>query len=124
MNTIPSATSVAALVERVKVYRPQLSERAERAAGIVLQHGYTWGWSGDEHDTLIVGKLDKGEVSAVYNVNGSCNCPDYTERAPEVNGHRWCKHRIARAMLLKLEEEREEQQAEQWRAFAQSCKAC
>jgi hypothetical protein len=33
--------------------------------------------------------------------NGRCNCPDFTFQPPEVEG--WCRHKIARALVLRLQ---------------------
>lgn len=101
MATSTLQASVAQLAERGKRARPELAARMDRAAEIVLGNGYSYEWAADG-DTLLVAKHgEDGEAAAVYHVNGTCDCQDATSgRAPVVNGTRYCKHKIARGMLL------------------------
>ena len=93
MATHLSAESVAHLVEIGKRKNPLLSARYERAGLIVLNGEYQ---TTSDPDTVIVHG---------YHVNGSCECPDARYGAPLVNGERYCKHRIAKALLEKLAEQ-------------------
>ena len=87
---------------------PELASRIDRAVTLLQQGGITREGSSD---FLVPIGSTKGQV---YRVNGVCQCPDYlgtdpktgkplTEFAPEVNGRRWCKHRLAMALILKDE---------------------
>ena len=72
--------------------------RANRALGIV-QKG-KWFELGDYERTFAIQSSE--DANTYYNVNGTCECKDYQYRTL------WCKHRLARAMILyceKLEKE-------------------
>jgi len=118
VTTSTLQASVARWTAKGKAANPQLSTRYDRAAAIVLAGEYQ---TTSEPDTLLV----RG-----YHVNGQCECPDYTlGNAPTVNGRRYCKHMIAKALVARLAEESEQtasdspnawQQSMAWQAFARS----
>jgi hypothetical protein len=70
--------------------------RLERAKEIV-RTGKIYPIWGDEHQSYIC-KSQNGETNGkyikLYLVNEKCTCEDFK------NGHEWCKHRIARAIML------------------------
>jgi len=74
--------------------------RVDRAVALVLHpdvHESCWHWSPlDGYRTLIL--RSQSEPDIWYHVNGECQCMDYQL-------HRgWCKHRIARALIMRAEE--------------------
>lgn len=118
MATLPSAARIAELAAKDKAQHSHLTARIDRAAAIVLAG--KWQPTGDPDTYIIRG----------YRVNGACECPDYTKgNAPTVNGDQYCKHRLARAMLVALDMDSQSQRAtgptpweqtQAWLAFAQS----
>jgi len=73
------------------------SARVDRAVGLLLHptvHERCWIWDLD-YQTL---NLRNGDGSTWYRVNGSCQCGDYQYRTI------WCKHRLARKLLIEAEE--------------------
>ncbi len=101
-------TSILHHAENGRNKHPELASRIDRAVALLKQGGITREASSD---FLVPSGSTKGQV---YRVNGVCQCPDYlgtdpktgkplTEFAPEVNGQRWCKHRLAMALILKDE---------------------
>ena len=99
---------------------PELASRIDRAVALLKQGGITR--DGDS-DFLVPSGSTKGQV---YRVNGVCQCPDYlgtdprtgrplTEFAPEVNGQRWCKHRLAMLLIIKQESDQERRTSERVR---------
>lgn len=67
--------------------------RANRALGIVQKGQYFE--LGDEERTLAIQSSE--DVNTYYNVNGRCDCKDFQYRTL------WCKHRLARAIILYCE---------------------
>jgi len=64
-------------------------QRVNRALGIIQK--CQWLELTDEAHTFI---MQSADGTTAYHVNGTCDCPDYQYRTL------WCKHRIARAMIL------------------------
>lgn len=119
MTATLSASSIAELAARGKARNPQLSARFDRAAAIVLAGEYQ---TTSDPETVIV----RG-----YHVNGQCECPDYLlGNAPTAhNGQRYCKHMLAKLIVVKLaasepaehtETGEAWQQSMAWQSFAQS----
>ena len=70
---------------------PKLNRaRVNRALGIVQKQ--QWQELGDPVHTYAITSSDGQDV---YHVNGTCECKDYQYRTI------WCKHRIARALIIR-----------------------
>ena len=76
--------------------------RIDRAVELLMHpgiHERCWVWSKDDgYQTLNL--RSQSDPSKWYRVNGACECIDYRRHG---NGW-WCKHRIARALLVRVEE--------------------
>jgi uncharacterized Zn finger protein len=84
------------LVEQLKQRRPDLATRAEKAAAIVLLRDVC---TTDQARVYLVGSETRPDQAYRVNLNDrACSCPD-SEKAPD----RWCKHRIAVALIGKVQ---------------------
>jgi hypothetical protein len=80
------------LATKAKATLPDSAGRIDAAVALVLAGDVTLQPDG----TAMVGSAT--QPLTTYSVNGSCSCPDYP-RAPSA----WCKHRIARAIVLRTD---------------------
>jgi hypothetical protein len=94
---------VDAVAEAVELARAYLVSQGDNAAlkrlprAQVIAEARNWTRLGDQLDTWLVPSCGKSGV--VYQVNGRCTCPDFTD-----NGVKWCKHRQARALAKRATE--------------------
>jgi hypothetical protein len=92
-----------AVAEAVELARAYFVSQGDSAAlkrlprAQAIAETQNWTLLGDELDTWLIPSCSKGGV--VYQVNGRCTCPDFTD-----NGVRWCKHRQARALAKRATE--------------------
>ena len=71
----------------------------DRAVELVLHpdiHTVCWVWS--KADPLTLNVRSQSDPERWYRVNGQCECVDYQQHG------NWCKHRIARALIIRAEE--------------------
>lgn len=85
------------LVERIQTAAeryPQLAERYRRGATIYRSNHIT---RIDENRVVVPSQTREGSGHLVENVGGVvyCTCADFSHKAPEVKGQKFCKHVIA-----------------------------
>ena len=85
------------LVVRVTRRRPELAERAMKAA-LLLAAGHVTPL-GDGRFRVV-----GSDTYSVDQVGQTCSCPDFEHGAPTVGENKWCKHLIACTMLTYLAE--------------------
>jgi hypothetical protein len=94
-----SADSIRRLVEKGKATRPELATRLEKAAMIVLFRTVEV-TDGGRHEYRVESDTTPGRF---YRVNGTCDCQDYSHRAPSG----FCKHRLAVALVERVQDDAE-----------------
>ncbi len=93
------APQALALAQSLSAAYPELRERALRAVALVADGAvHLDGGPGLYH----VASQAKGDVYDVDLNASTCTCPDWEQRAPEVNGRRLCKHVLAALFVRKL----------------------
>jgi hypothetical protein len=84
----PTSAEITAIIEQGIAKQPTLSDRYRRAADILNQHNlYT---TADEWFCT-----SQSQPNHSYAVNGTCTCPDYQSAGAAVQGHIFCKHKLA-----------------------------
>jgi hypothetical protein len=106
MNT-PDVThstigELARLVADATAKAPELGTRPEKAA-VILLAGKVAPLAADAYEVV---NADGDGAYRVDHAAGTCDCPDFTHRAPTVNGAKLCKHRLAVLFLRRLERPR------------------
>lgn len=88
---MPSKSNLFVAYNKCRV-SPKIRDRARanRALGIVQKGRYFE--LGDKFNTYAIQSSEDENV--YYNVNGTCECKDFQYRTL------WCKHRLARAIIL------------------------
>jgi hypothetical protein len=104
MDTYKSSTlaELARLVADAIAKAPELGTRSEKTA-VILLAGKVAPLAGDAYEVV---NSDGDGAYRVDHAAGTCDCPDYTHRAPVVNGAKLCKHRLAVLFLRRLERPR------------------
>jgi hypothetical protein len=97
-----TVSELARLVADATQKAPELGTRPEKAA-IILLAGKVAPLAGDAYEVV---NSDGDGAYRVDHAAGTCDCPDYTHRAPTVNGAKLCKHRLAVVFLRRLERPR------------------
>ena len=93
---------LARLVADATEKAPELGTRPEKAA-IILLAGKVASIAADAYEVV---NSDGDGAYRVDHAVDTCDCPDYTHRAPVVNGAKLCKHRLAVVFLRRLERPR------------------
>jgi hypothetical protein len=101
MDTYKHSTvnELARLVADATQKAPELGTRPEKAA-IILLAGKVAPIAANAYEVV---NSDGDGAYRVDHAAGTCDCPDYTHRAPVVNGAKLCKHRLAVVFLRRLE---------------------
>ena len=86
------------LVVRITRRRPELAERAMKAA-LLLASGHVVPLGGDRF------RVAGTDTYAVDLLGKTCSCPDFAHGAPAINDAKWCKHLLAALMLTYLGEQ-------------------
>jgi hypothetical protein len=84
----PTVAEIDAIIHQGITKQPHLTERYQRARDILLDDGLF-----TIHDDWYCASQTTSKLS--YTVNGACTCPDYQKGGGTIQGHIFCKHRLA-----------------------------
>ena len=95
------APEAVALAQPLISAHPELADRALRAVALVADGAVKP--NGGAGRYFVQSQAGKGDTYLVDLAASTCTCPDWEQRAPEVNGRKLCKHVLAALFTRKLQ---------------------